>query len=55
MQFNTITCKQKGKMVEPQVLKLIYDSVLVPSKLFIYVDVTCIKNMSFICISYSIV
>jgi len=31
MQFNTITCKQKGKRVDPQVLKLIYGSPLVPS------------------------
>jgi len=28
MQFNTITYKQKGKRVEPQVLKLIYGSPL---------------------------
>ena len=26
LQFNTITCKQKGKRVEPQVLKRIYGS-----------------------------
>jgi len=26
IQFNTITCKQKGKRVEPHVLKLIYGS-----------------------------
>ena len=28
MQSNTITCKQKGKRVEPQVLKLMYGSPL---------------------------
>jgi len=29
VQFNTITYKLKGKRVEPQVLKLIYVSLLV--------------------------
>ena len=30
IQLNTILCKQKGKMVKSQVLKLIYGSPLVP-------------------------
>ena len=29
LQFNTMSCKQKGKSVKPQVLKLIYGSPLV--------------------------
>jgi len=28
IQFNTISCKQKGKRVKPHVLKLIYGSPL---------------------------
>ena len=35
IQFNTISCKQNGKKVEPQVLKLIYGSPLL-----LYSDIT---------------
>ena len=41
IQFNKITCKQKGKRVEPQVLKLIYGSPLQ----FTITQVTMLLNL----------